>query len=456
MDQSSRSGVNTIMHICQLISLIALTFWVTGVVATPETDELLAAAGAFERQQQYDKALAAYEEAEALINHAGTGFERELFAPLMGKGRSLRGLGNPVEANDAFEQALHVLRRNEGVYTLTQLEVIDQLTEMALVNRDPMAADTQQQLAHYISERQYGQGSPELLPSDWRLVRWYIDSGQYSRALRHVTATLEALDSPATDPRRIEGHLLAADARRLQGICCSEKPLQDALAIVEANPDLPADLRHSAYLALGDAFIVSRKPEEAAQYYSMIEDDMTRPPQPIAMSRVLDRSRQSLLTMYKVNDAPRSSGLTRMTRDESLSADYQPPQQFRVPLGDNDYNVRIMDTMGGPSESDKIYSVVGRPFQFYTEQLRTLIPIRERSADEISKMEITMSFTVETDGRLTEAVIVESNAPTKVEKLMRDVIDNARYRPGLEQGIPVRIENVTVTQSFPMPPVLPE
>ncbi len=441
------------MHICQLIALFASAFWMTWAAASPETDGLMATAQEFERAEQYERARVAYEEAETAIGVSGTGFEPALAPILMGKGRSLRRLGRPIDAVDAFEQALHVLRRSEGVYTLSQLEVIDELTDMALEDRDPLSADTQQRLAHYISARQFGDDEPESLPSHLRLTEWYINSGQYARALRHITSVLDKVQIGPTDPRRIQGHVLAAKARRLQGICCSEKALKDVLTIVEANPDLPADTRNSAYLALGDALTISRKPEDAAYYYGLTGEEMTSPPQLVAMMRVLDRSRQSRLTMYKASESPaRSNVLTRMTRDESLSANHQPPQLFFVPLGSHQYNLRIMDTIDQVSRSDSIYQVVGRPFQFYTEQLRTLLPVKQSTANEISKMKVTLSFTVEADGSLEDAVVIDSNAPLKVNRLMLNVIDNARYRPALQGGVPVRTENVTVTQTFPMPP----
>jgi len=63
-------------------------------------------------------------------------------------------------------------------------------------------------------------------------------------------------------------------------------------------------------------------------------------------------------------------------------------------------------------------------------------------------VKITLDFTVKNDGSLEDIEILESNAPVKVNKLMREVLSKVKYRPALTNGVPVTKEHVSLTQTF--------
>jgi hypothetical protein len=92
--------------------------------------------------------------------------------------------------------------------------------------------------------------------------------------------------------------------------------------------------------------------------------------------------------------------------------------------------------------------VIGKPFQFYYDQLRTLLPLRLKKDDALNEVQITLDFTVKNDGSLENIEILETNAPVKVNKLMREVLSKVKYRPALTNGVPVTREHISLTQTF--------
>ena len=178
----------------------------------------------------------------------------QLFEPLLGQGRSLSALDRNEAATQVLQLAQHVLRRNEGVYTLRQIEVVDQLTEMAMRDGDPSRANTQQKFSFYISKRFYDQDHLAVFAASYRLANWYLETGQLTKGLTLTTNMIKDLEETHKNhPQLIDAYLLAAKIRRLKGSCCSEKHLAKVLEIIDRNPDLPIDVKSQVYLELADA-----------------------------------------------------------------------------------------------------------------------------------------------------------------------------------------------------------
>jgi hypothetical protein len=414
----------------------------------------LSTAADLETKGDYQGAVDANEQHIEDLVQANGGYDITLFEPLLAKGRNLVAMAEYEDATQALQQAQHIARRNHGVYSMLQIEAIDLLTDMALQKGQPMQADTQQKLSFYISERFHGKESLDMLPAAYKLIDWYLETGQYTAVIdktKEILANQQDTEN-AHHPSLIRAHILLAKARRLQGVCCSEKSLASVLDILAENPGLPSDLASQAYYELADALLISRKTTAAAEYYALAsrtENEDTQP-QLIAMSKILDPARQNRLAMYRVeNSLLGGSQTVRMTKNEQLSAREQKPQQFLVPLTHRQHNLRIIDNMDSLGEREDTLDVIGTPFQFYLEQLRFMLPVAMRKPSEMAELEIMLKFAVEADGRVRNVEIISSNAPLKLNKLMREVLSKTRYRPALKQGVPVRKDQVTVTQLFP-------
>lgn len=427
--------------------LCALLILSLAVIA--RANDALERASQHEIKGEFELAVESYELAIDEITKQYGEFSIHLFEPLLGQGRSLNALNEPDEATQLLHHAVHILRRNEGVYTLGQLEAVDELTKMAMQADEPLKADSQQTFSHFISKRFYGENNPELLPAAYRLVHWHIETGQFTKALNLINRTIESMEDQDldNDPRLIEAHLLADKVRRLRGTCCSENKLSDVIEILEENADLPMDVTNEVFLSLADAYLISKKPEDAREYYAKV-DIADSDPMPIIMSAILDPTRYNHTQMYKPQQHPYGTRLVRMSREEQLSASAQPPQQFFVPLDHHKYDVRILDSLETINTREKTKALIGKPFQFYYDQVKELVP-REFRGDNASKeIKITLDFTVKNDGSLEDIEIIETNAPVKLNRLMEQVMSKVIYRPALTNGVPITKNHVRVTQIF--------
>ena len=427
--------------------LFALLILSLAVIA--RGNDALEKASQQEIKGEYELAVENYQLAIDELTKQYGEFSIHLFEPLLGQGRSLNALNEPEEATQLIHHAVHILRRNEGVYTLRQLEAVDELIEMAMQADDPLKADTQQTFSHFISKRFYGEDNPDLLPAAYKLAKWYIETGQFTKALNLINRTIESMEDQDldNDPRLIEAHLLADKVRRLRGTCCTEKRLSDVIEVLEQNSELPMDVTNEVYLSLADAYLISKKPENANEYYARA-DSANSDPMPIIMSAILDPTRYHHTQMYRPQENPYGTRLVRMTREEQLSASAQPPQQFFVPLDHHKYDVRIVDSLEAINTRDKTKALIGKPFQFFYDQVKDLVP-REFRGDSASKeIKITLDFTVKNDGSLEDIEIIETNAPVKLNRLMEQVMSKVVYRPALTNGVPTTKNHVRVTQIF--------
>jgi len=410
----------------------------------------LQTAAQYEADGEYQLAIDTYQEViDQIVAESGE-YSVQLFEPLLGQGRSLSAMGRNEAATEALQQAQHMLRRNEGVYTLRQIEVIDQLTAMAMKDGDPGRADTQQKFSFFISERFYGQDHLAVFEASSRMANWYLETGQLTKGLTLTTNMIKELEETHKNhPQLIAAYILAAKFRRLKGACCGEKHLSKVLKILDSNPDLPVDIKSQVYLELADTFLLSRKQDKAEAFYAKV-DYQNAPPQLISMTKELhEPHKNQRTTTYRPEESLFASNqMTRMTREELRSSSHVAPQQFSIPQTDNEYNFQISNPMEIRRADEKIKVVIGKPFQFYYDQLRTLLPLKLKKDEALNEVKITLDFTVKNDGSLEDIEILESNAPVKVNKLMREVLSKVKYRPALTNGVPVTKEHVSLTQTF--------
>lgn len=216
-------------------------------------------------------------------------------------------LGRIDEAIGSYEQALHVNRVNQGLHDLTQLDILDDLTELSVAARNWEQANQLQEYAFYVQQRQYGPGSSRLVPGLYRLAHWYRRTGAVfqARALyEHALEVLEASYGP-DDVRLIDalqgialtyrlerypiatlaqrdqenaftfstgaqpGDISLADARTaVNRYGEGEQALARIVEIHDANPDAVAREKAEALLDLGDWYLIFDKWSSAFDVYA--------------------------------------------------------------------------------------------------------------------------------------------------------------------------------------------
>ena len=395
-----------------------------------------------------------YKQLIARISRKSGDFSADLFEPLLGLGRAYAAIGNVEQAHDTFDRAQHITHRNEGVYSPKQLEILEIKTRLALQSSEPLEADRLQRFLFFINRHNFE--NLEVLPAYLDIAKWYMETGQYLRARKVLEEAVAIIHESAGvyDLTLLEPLQLIARSRRLQGICCTEKFLFKVLDIIENNDNVPQDIQAAAYAELADAYTVSGKSKDAAKFYSLASltanTTVSQEPRMIAMSRQLDGTRRHNTQMFRLERnlfAGRRS-LRRMSVQEQLEAAYQPPQRFVLPLNENTYGVKIRDARAPTDTSEPVLKMVGNPFQFIFKQLETILPGSLRNEANLANISIALEFTVTGTGGIRDIEVTKSNAPVKLDRLMKEVLRKTRFRPALVDGQPVITHNVTLEQSF--------
>ncbi len=391
---------------------------------------------------------------EEIVRNGGE-FSLDLIEPLIALGRIYRDMGDADSAREALLRAQHITHRNEGVYSARQFEIIEMLVDLEMQSGQPMKADKLHKLLFFVKTHYYE--GLDNIPAYLELADWYNETGQYHRARKLLSEAVDRIEEEAgpQDLRLVKPLQMIATSRRLQGMCCAEKSLQKSLDILDHNADSPGDLQSQILNELADAYILSGKPERARTYYERAWNIHPAPdsePELLAMSRQLNSVRRSeLKQMYRpVHDGLGGhTDFRQMSVEEQLLAAYQPPQKFVVPADQARYDIKIRDAMEKISGDPETEKLRGKPFQFVLTQLHNILPISLRDEAAMANLRISLRFTVTDTGRAKNIEIVNSNAPVKLRRLMKEVVSKARFRPALIEGKPVTRDGFQLTQSFP-------
>ena len=159
--------------------------------------------------------------------------------------------------------------------------------------------------------------------------------------------------------------------------------------------------------------------------------------------------RHSQTKIYKVDRDP--FGYTRyrqITHLDRYFEDQMEPQYFVTSMYDNQYNFRIYNRRAEMRDEDPIRKMIGEPVQLDYQQLIYLLPVGYKNDFNIRELSILMDFTVNEDGKTSDVLIMESNAPLRLDKLMRKIVRFSRFRPAFKEGLAVKQSHVRFTQTF--------
>ncbi|HJL60361.1 MAG TPA: tetratricopeptide repeat protein [Pseudomonadales bacterium] len=443
----------------RLLILVSITL-VSSVLAASDSDDTTVApelALSFEANQEFELAIDAYQQQVTKAEAAFGPFSEELIDPLMGLARSYFAVSDYDAAFKTNERAQHLTHRNQGVYSIRQLEGIDLMTQIYLSQREIEMADKQQIFSLFISEHHFGKESIDLLPALAKMSMWYMDTGQYRHAQDVLARSRDIIKSSGNthEPSQIPAIIETAKIKRLRRSCCSHKILQDALAIVDANPDIGNDLRAWIYVELADSYTVRGEAEKAANNYRLAWQAMNEKqrwdyflqPRPIALSKELEEKSNLRILRAEKNRFGRGK-FEPMSVEEKLLLETLPPQEFHIPVNDHDYKVRIRDRMFRHPEDKKTFRVVGHPFQFVHEQLLNILPQSMHDDEDLAKLYVELSFTVNQKGSIREVEVESSNVPAKVRRLMRQVLRKTKFRPRILAGEMITTSQVQLYQTF--------
>lgn len=415
-----------------------------------------------EKNREFDASAENYQELTRRIEERDGSYSEKLIEPLTGLGRVRLEQRNYEQAETLFRRAQHLSHRSGGVHTPRQKEIIDLLTRIHMELDQPLKADQQQRFSLYISEQFDGRNSTQLLPALYKMARWYLETGQFSRSRKIYERAAELIKGHFGDQHLmlVEALRGIATTRQLQAICCSYKALQQVLTILKSAENIqPAEIA-LAMAELADGYSVSKKKDQARELYRqawlMLQNEpesekreiLFRQPEQIAMSKKIDESRPGRKIYMARQNYGLPSNYQLLTENEEMVEKNLPPQMFTVASYENQYRHHINDLTTRFDAEQKTREVIGIPVQFLYEQLKYILPHSLHDPETLAQLFIELEFTVREDGSVTDIVISETNAPNKLIRTMKQALRKSRFRPRMQQGEPIATKNVQLTQVF--------
>lgn len=337
-------------------------------------------------QGEYRDALFHYERNIAIVER-NLGYDApELINPLHGMARAFLRMGNAEAAVEPLARALRVTHSNTGIYSLEQSRTRDLLSEMSLAEGDLEQANLHQRVQVRAHERRYGLNDPRIVPALYKLGEWYERTRQ----------TVLQRQSYAAADRIIQ----AAEG-------------ENSVDRVEA-------LRGQA-----SSFIRESRREKAEEFFRRALSILRSHP----MQNVLAQARLLIDigdTHTIFNRSPRARENYReawdllSAGDDALDARAELLQNPVIPLRSVSLPVQLPQELKNPSRYDS----------------------QPRAGS------VALQLTLEQDGRVSGAQVIEADPPGMIDDLAVAMISDARFRPQMRAGETVRAEGVIYRHRF--------
>jgi|TARA_Y100000310_G_scaffold342856_1_gene447908 tetratricopeptide (TPR) repeat protein len=227
----------------------------------------------------YENAKTNFNLSIAIIeSHKGV-FAPELILPLHGLGMTFTQAGEYSDATLALRRAQHISHRIFGVYTLHQIEMVDQLANVDLLKGNVLAADQAKKFGLKINEVEYGPEDPRVVPAIEKLAAYFVSQGNnrdavllYRRAVEIIETNFSENDLRLSDPLLSLGKI---GMQQVDFRSRGENALERRQAIISESAATDVVDRVQALVDLGDAYIISNNRKAAAVYrnaWDLIKD----------------------------------------------------------------------------------------------------------------------------------------------------------------------------------------
>ncbi|GAB1256338.1 hypothetical protein NBRC116494_08400 [Aurantivibrio plasticivorans] len=130
-------------------------------------------------------------EIERLEAEAGP-WSADLAEQLSGLGEIYQERGQHHEAIAIFERAAHVARVNNGLYSLVQAPIVENLIESLSARGQWDDVYDRQQYLYWLHQRSYGEDDPRMLPLLSKMGKWYINDYAMNAEERDPASLIDA------------------------------------------------------------------------------------------------------------------------------------------------------------------------------------------------------------------------------------------------------------------------
>ena len=326
------------------------------------------------------------------------------FDPVMVRALVVRGIAalsveDYNESRKALRRAQHILHREEGVFTLNQLPLVDYLALTNLRAGEPFSADREQLFSVTIVKKEFGDRSESIIP---RLIR----VGNYfaQRAMGIPIST-------DTDSLNQRAWMLKT----------SRQMHLDTIEIFEElygtdSPKLIAPLRR-----LAKAKLIASMGRKSA------ESDLRRALELSSKNEEVDKAE-----VYAVNVD--LGDFYAVTKNEKSAAQYL-------------LSWKLMQEEDAGKQIAKSY--FGSPVRLHPPKISHFSLDRlPDSAEPGSELFVDLEFGINEAGRVFNAKITDKNIPNDQARAVRQREKNTIYRPRIEEGVFVPVDANQLRQLF--------
>jgi len=341
-----------------------------------------------------------------------------------------------ADSMQALRRAQHITHRNDGVYSLGQLNILEWITRIHLKTNSVLAADQQQRFYYKVNENNFAADDPRMIAPMAKLGNWFRQSGQYPDALKIYRQTVTLLEQQGSDTNLelIEPLRAISSTLYLQGACCADEPLDRALKIMESHSTTDADDHLEAIINLADMSMVQRNERRAEKLYQEAW-------RMISENQVSEKAKELF-------SKPTRLGVSRT--DDVVNA-------FRRAItGFSKAETVIVfddaDSSGGESlvsvDQSKIQreELIGAPLPLCYPQLLDLV--KANSKEQIADYFMDIDFSVNQHGQVVEVEVVDTNTPVRLARYVKNMLHRTRFRPRLSEGEPVTSQHMEIHQTF--------
>ena len=349
-----------------------------------------------------------------------------------------------IAAEDYLLRAQYQLHREYGVTTPKQQPIVNSLATLSIQSENYQKANQLFEFNHFVSQKTAAPA--DLQTANTALARWYLQSGQYARAATLLEPS-EADDFSGTAfvPERA---LLRLNVARFTRQCCTAKEIMETTQQAQ-NAGLSQDALRLFLQAAAELLIISGRPMDAAAYLQSAEMTPNKPPKIIAgKRRIVQRDPNRDLNQMERRK------IEQLLYARGMSTD---PFQANTLWKSGPDTVTVRSSgeflpIERPEQSEvgsqrQFHTLIGHPLRFRKTDLRQILPAKYWKKTTLDNLEIRMTFTITTQGRIRNLKF-DAAYDREVRELMRDTLKSIRFLPELKDGMLVTRENFKLVQSF--------
>lgn len=325
-----------------------------------------------------------------------------------------------ADAIDNFRRMQNLVHRHQGVHSPLQFESIDLLAQLHTVMGNFKQVDQLQEFRFLVAQHSYPSSSSDMLEPQLRMAAWYRDTRRYKRSLLLLQESRELIRrNDLSRFKLIEALRSEALTLYLAGICCAGEPLQEA-----------------------DMLMI--KDDDARSFTTMARNDMLyllNDEEAIRRSNEAIRNDEAI----KANWEPKFLGFTRQS---DIVKSFNKTLVLRS-KANSKIEVLSIYSADYSADSDKLQSrnksvIVGDPVPVCRQGATNLIGV---SAKRLGDFSVDVDLKVDRSGDVLD-IQIEGNVPNRLKMYLRNILEEARYRPGIERNQIASETQISFKQTF--------